>query len=104
MYILIQSFMYIFILTFTSKQVNLSAPAVRERVNKLEEQGIIQGYTINIDYKQLGYDVEKLIELTIKNNRYSHMGRQNVSLSFHQLSKLHGKSLISIGKIFNRKK
>ncbi|MDT4080220.1 winged helix-turn-helix transcriptional regulator, partial [Staphylococcus aureus] len=39
--------MYIFILTFTSKQVNLSAPAVRERVNKLEEQGIIQGYTIN---------------------------------------------------------
>ncbi|HHC6131291.1 TPA: Lrp/AsnC family transcriptional regulator [Staphylococcus aureus] len=104
MYILIQSFMYIFILTFTSKQVNLSAPAVREWVNKLEEQGIIQGYTINIDYKQLGYDVEILIELTIKNNRYSHMGRQNVSLSFHQLSKLHGKSLISIGKIINREK
>lgn len=32
------------------------------------------------------------------------MGRQNVSLSFHQLSKLHGKSLISIGKIINREK
>ncbi len=53
-----------------SKQVNLSAPAVRERVNKLEDQGIIKGYTINIDYKELGYDVEILIELTIKNNRY----------------------------------
>lgn len=52
-----------------SKQVNLSAPAVRERVNKLEDQGIIKGYTINIDYKELGYDVEILIELTIKNNR-----------------------------------
>ncbi|HCW8743330.1 TPA: winged helix-turn-helix transcriptional regulator, partial [Staphylococcus aureus] len=50
-----------------SKQVNLSAPAVRERVNKLEDQGIIKGYTINIDYKELGYDVEILIELTIKN-------------------------------------
>ncbi|CDR20144.1 hypothetical protein SASK122_03100 [Staphylococcus argenteus] len=25
-----------------SKQVNLSAPAVRERVNKLEDQGIIK--------------------------------------------------------------
>ncbi|HDG1768374.1 TPA: winged helix-turn-helix transcriptional regulator, partial [Staphylococcus aureus] len=49
-----------------SKQVNLSAPAVRERVNKLEDQGIIKGYTINIDYKELGYDVEILIELTIK--------------------------------------
>lgn len=53
-----------------SKQVNLSAPAVRERINKMEEQGIIKDYTINIDYKKLGYDVEILIEIIIKNNRY----------------------------------
>ncbi|MCL9689522.1 Lrp/AsnC family transcriptional regulator [Staphylococcus aureus] len=53
-----------------SKEVNLSAPAVRERLNKLEERGIIKDYTINIDYKKLGYDVEIFIELTIKNNRY----------------------------------
>lgn len=53
-----------------SKQVNLSAPAVRERINKMEEQGIIKDYTINIDYKKIGYDVEILIEIIIKNNRY----------------------------------
>ena len=54
-----------------SKQVNLSAPAVRERVNKLEEQGIINDYTIDIDYKKLGFDVEILVEIIIKNSRYS---------------------------------
>ncbi|WP_414053793.1 Lrp/AsnC family transcriptional regulator [Macrococcus equi] len=53
-----------------SKQVNLSPPAVRERINKMEEQGIIKDYTINIDYKKLGYDVEILIEIIIKNNKY----------------------------------
>lgn len=53
-----------------SKQVNLSPPAVKERINKMEEQGIIIDYTINIDYKKLGYDVEILIEIVIKNNRY----------------------------------
>lgn len=53
-----------------SKQVNLSAPAVRERINKMVDLGIIKSYTINIDYEKLGYDVEILIEITIKNNRY----------------------------------
>lgn len=53
-----------------SKQVNLFAPAVRERINKMVDLGIIKSYTINIDYEKLGYDVEILIEITIKNNRY----------------------------------
>ena len=53
-----------------SKQVNLSAPAVRERINKMVDLGIIKSYTINIDYEKLGYDVEIMIEITIKNNRY----------------------------------
>ncbi|ARJ15000.1 MULTISPECIES: Lrp/AsnC family transcriptional regulator [Staphylococcus] len=53
-----------------SKQVNLSAPAVRERINKMVDLGIIKSYTINIDYEKLGYDAEILIEITIKNNRY----------------------------------
>ncbi|PTI82904.1 Lrp/AsnC family transcriptional regulator, partial [Mammaliicoccus vitulinus] len=39
-----------------SKKINLSAPATRERVNKLEDQDIINGYTIDINYKKLGYN------------------------------------------------
>lgn len=53
-----------------SKQINLSAPATRERVNKLEDQNIISAYTIDINYKELGYTIEAVIEIVIKNNLY----------------------------------
>ncbi|MDQ3645427.1 MAG: Lrp/AsnC family transcriptional regulator [Actinomycetota bacterium] len=36
-----------------AKQVNLSGPAVHERVRKLEERGIIKGYTVVLDPEQL---------------------------------------------------
>ncbi|TDM45396.1 Lrp/AsnC family transcriptional regulator [Macrococcoides goetzii] len=52
------------------RRVNLSPPAVRERVKKLEEQGVIKYYTIDIDYKKLGYTIEMIVEIVIKNNRY----------------------------------
>ncbi|QJF26353.1 Lrp/AsnC family transcriptional regulator [Mammaliicoccus vitulinus] len=53
-----------------SKKINLSAPATRERVNKLEDQDIINGYTIDINYKKLGYNIEVIVEIIIKNNLY----------------------------------
>ncbi|UDI77166.1 Lrp/AsnC family transcriptional regulator [Staphylococcus taiwanensis] len=53
-----------------SQKVNLSVPSTRERIHKLIDTGIIKNYTINIDYSLLGYDIEAIIELTIKNNLY----------------------------------
>jgi len=34
------------------REVGLSAPAVAERMIKLEESGIIQGYRIEVDYEK----------------------------------------------------
>lgn len=53
-----------------SQKVNLSVPSTRERIHKLIDTGIIKNYTINVDYSLLGYDIEAIIELTIKNNLY----------------------------------
>lgn len=52
------------------RRIHLSAPATRERVRQLEDQGIIQSYTIELNVKKLGFPIEALIEATIKNNRY----------------------------------
>ncbi|MCI2774033.1 Lrp/AsnC family transcriptional regulator [Staphylococcus petrasii] len=57
-------------LSALSQKVNLSVPSTRERIHKLIDTGIIKNYTINIDYSLLGYDIEAIIELTIKNNLY----------------------------------
>ena len=46
-----------------AREVNLSQPAVSERVKKLEERGIIEGYTARIDPRALGLGMTALIRL-----------------------------------------
>ncbi len=41
----------------------LSAPAVRRRIERLEASGVIQGYTLTLDERQLGEQIEAFIEL-----------------------------------------
>jgi len=53
-----------------SKHINLSPPAVTERVRRLEDCGIIEGYTIKINKKQLGFSVDCIIKVTMKNGQY----------------------------------
>lgn len=38
-----------------ARRIGLSAPAVRERLLRLEETGVIRGYRVEIDPKALGY-------------------------------------------------
>lgn len=46
--------------------VNLSAPSVTERVKRLEDYGMIEGYTIQVNRKKLGFTMDCLIEITIQ--------------------------------------
>ena len=45
------------------RQVGLSAPAVKRRVDRLEESGVIRGYTAIVDHAYLGLAVEAFTEL-----------------------------------------
>jgi Lrp/AsnC family leucine-responsive transcriptional regulator len=54
-----------------AKQVNLSAPSVTERVRKLESEGIIEGYSIKINRKKLGMQLDCIIEVTVRNGDYN---------------------------------
>ena len=40
-----------------SKAIHLSVSAVLDRIKKMEESGIIKGYTVRVDAKALGNDV-----------------------------------------------
>ena len=46
-----------------SAEIGLSVPAVIDRINKLQESDIIQGFKAVINYKKLGMDVSALITL-----------------------------------------
>ena len=45
------------------EQVGLSAPAVKRRVDRLTDQGVIKGYTAVIDPRALGWTTEAYVEL-----------------------------------------
>lgn len=45
------------------KQVSLSPPAVKRRMDRLESEGVITGYTARIDHSKLGRPIEAFTEL-----------------------------------------
>jgi Lrp/AsnC family leucine-responsive transcriptional regulator len=52
------------------KRIGLSAPAVAERIKKLEEEGYIKGYRTVVDYDKLGLSVPVFI--SYKATKLSH--------------------------------
>jgi Lrp/AsnC family leucine-responsive transcriptional regulator len=52
-----------------AEEVELSAPAVMERVKKLEVGGIIRGYQAVVDGKKVGKDITAFIGVSIGNQR-----------------------------------
>lgn len=48
-----------------SKKVFLSPSSVRERIKKLEDSGIIKGYSLDVDRALLGYTIEVFILLKV---------------------------------------
>ncbi|MGE6608596.1 Lrp/AsnC family transcriptional regulator [Halomonas sp. NPDC076908] len=51
-------------ITNLSQQVGLSIPAVTERIRKLEESGVIKGYTTVVDLEKVGLAVSAVIGIT----------------------------------------
>ncbi len=48
-----------------AEEVKLTSPAVKARITKLEEAGIIKGYGLKLDYHALGYTVTAFISVMI---------------------------------------
>lgn len=68
-----------------SKRLNLSRPAIHNRVNKLEEQGIIAGYKATIDWVKLGYVTNALVSLRVRTSNYDSMLRKLKKLQIPNL-------------------
>lgn len=47
------------------RRVSLSAPAVAERLRRMEEAGIIQGYTARVDPTRIGYGLVAFVRINV---------------------------------------
>ncbi|MGC1307259.1 MAG: Lrp/AsnC family transcriptional regulator [Phormidesmis sp.] len=52
-----------------AERLELSAPAVADRVRRLEKGGIITGYTARLSAKNLGLDVTAFVSVTLEHPR-----------------------------------
>ncbi|MBD3406639.1 MAG: AsnC family transcriptional regulator [Candidatus Lokiarchaeota archaeon] len=49
-----------------AKAVNLSPSSVRNRIARLEEEGFIRKFTIDVDYRKMGYEIQVIALITSK--------------------------------------
>ncbi|MBK8944878.1 MAG: Lrp/AsnC family transcriptional regulator [Ignavibacteriae bacterium] len=62
-----------------AEQVNLSLPSLSERLKKLEEKGIIEGYYAKLNKKQFGFDLMAFITVYMKSSKKFHDLEEHVS-------------------------
>lgn len=91
--------------------IKLSPSAVRERILKMEDTGVIKKYSIEVDYPKLGYDLEAFILVKVFHGKlkqflslissipeiekaYRITGNQNVHLKVVLKNQLHLQQLI----------
>jgi Lrp/AsnC family leucine-responsive transcriptional regulator len=61
-----------------AQAVGLSAPAVAERIRKLEDRGVIRGYAAILDPRALGLDVTAFVSVVINGSKYYPIFAQHV--------------------------
>jgi len=44
-------------------RVNLSSPSTSERLRRLEDKGVIRGFTVDIDPEALGYSLQAIVRI-----------------------------------------
>ncbi|MCT4704467.1 Lrp/AsnC family transcriptional regulator [Enterobacteriaceae bacterium H16N7] len=46
-----------------SHQIGLSSPSTAERLKRLEEKGVVEGYTLNASLPALGYSLQAIVRI-----------------------------------------
>ncbi len=59
--------------TKLAKKFKVTEAAIRKRVRKLENEGVIEGYTLIVDPKKMGYKIHALIGLDTTPERLIHI-------------------------------
>ena len=49
-----------------ARKLNIAVGTVQSRIRKLEESGVLKGFSVNLDYSKLGYGLTALILLRAK--------------------------------------
>ena len=56
--------------TDIAKAVDMKPPSIIDRIKKMENEGLIKGYTAIVDYQKLGYDLNAFVGIAVENHKH----------------------------------
>lgn len=59
-----------------AKRLGVAVTTVINRIQRMEESGIITGYTIRVDYEKLGYELTVVTEITVSKGKLLEMEKE----------------------------
>ncbi|RMH01147.1 MAG: Lrp/AsnC family transcriptional regulator [Chloroflexi bacterium] len=62
-------------ITELARRLALSAPAVQKRLRRLEENGVIEGYTAVLNRESLGFDMLCFVQVTLQRHELEAVNR-----------------------------
>jgi len=88
-----------------AEQIGVSPPTVLNRIEKLQEEHVIRGYTAKLDHEKLGYDLTVVIEVVASKGKVldleKHVSRFPNVCAVYDITGL--TDVIIIAKFRNRK-
>lgn len=63
-----------------AEKLKVSAGTVLARTKKLEKMGVIKSYTVEVDYRKLGYSVTAVTEITVSGGKLIEVENQIASI------------------------
>jgi len=71
----------------------LSAPSVSERLRRLEERGVLRGYTVEIDPRCFGYQLQAIVRIRPLPGQLQEVERQIIAIAeFTECDKVTGEA------------
>lgn len=64
-----------------AKKVGVSVGTVLSRIKKMEEEGLIKGYSVIMNHEKLGYELTVVMEVTVSKGRLIEMENEIAKIS-----------------------
>ena len=64
-----------------AKRVGVSVGTVLSRIKKMEDDGLIKGYSVLIDHEKLGFELTVVMEITVSKGRLVEMENEIAKIS-----------------------
>jgi Lrp/AsnC family leucine-responsive transcriptional regulator len=69
-----------------SKRLNISRPAIHQRVSKLEQSGIIKGYRTEINWIKAGQGIRAIVSINVRTSDFNKMMNQVINIKIEGLT------------------